>query len=70
MNNFTGNRYTQGFHGCIHVVEVIDFEAGISVCEMNKYKKKIIFTIQGHQDKAIDLGQNVVSGLNVDQCPE
>lgn len=45
LNNFTGNRYTQGFHGCIHVVE-------------------------GHEDKAIDLGQNVVSGLNVDQCPE
>ncbi|XP_037037177.1 basement membrane-specific heparan sulfate proteoglycan core protein isoform X11 [Bradysia coprophila] len=45
LNNFTGNRYTQGFHGCIHVVE-------------------------GHEDKAIDLGQNVVSGLNVDQCPD
>lgn len=45
LNNFTGNRYTQGFHGCIHVVE-------------------------GREDRAIDLGQNIVSGLNVDQCPE
>ncbi|KAJ6634940.1 Basement membrane-specific heparan sulfate proteoglycan core protein, partial [Pseudolycoriella hygida] len=45
LNNFTGNRYTQGFQGCIHVVE-------------------------GYEDKGIDLGRNIVSGLNVDQCPE
>lgn len=68
MNNFTGNRYTQGFHGCIHVVEVS--ERNLYFIRMSGDGNFRLNQLQGHEDKAIDLGRNVVSGLNVDQCPE
>jgi hypothetical protein len=31
LANFTGNRYTQGFYGCIHVLEPVDGRGQINL---------------------------------------